>query len=112
MTTTSEAAHVRWLLSEKERLEGLIAEAKRARKLLTEINKMIALYGEVEPETAAITASVANIDGKFHCPECNTTFANKSAVGAHLRNKHSIFGGLSGRTRAARLTSRGKGKAA
>ncbi len=97
--TSSESAHVRWLLAEGKRLDAVIAEGKRARKLKTEINKMIALYGEEEPDAGDVVKAVVDDDGKVHCPECNKGLSSKAAVGAHLRTQHGIKGGLSGQKR-------------
>ena len=74
MATSSETAHVRWLLTEKTRLDRLIAGAaerrkkiiedtKRHRKMRTEINKMIALYGEIDVDGEAV--EIADINGRI-----------------------------------------------
>jgi hypothetical protein len=99
MPSSTESAHIRWLLAESKRLDAVITEGKRARKLKTEINKMIALYGEAEPEAGDVVNAVPNAEGKFHCPECNVALSSKPSVGAHLRRTHGIKGGLSGRLR-------------
>lgn len=128
MPSKGETAHVQWLLGEKVRLDKLIdgaaerkrkidEDTKRHRKMRTEVNKMIALYGEVDVVTDATT--VAEINGRLICPqdECAETFTTKARVGEHLRKAHGIYGGLSGKVRPDsvgqnRRTGRGKGKAA
>ncbi len=130
MPTASETAHVQWLLQEKKRLDKLISGAaerkkkidedtKRHRKMRTEVNKMIALYGEVD--VIEETNTVAEINGRLVCPQdgCIETRTTKARIGEHLRKDHGIFGGLSGKPRPdtaerfkGRPVGRGKGKAA
>jgi uncharacterized C2H2 Zn-finger protein len=126
MPSPSETAHVQWLLNEKVRLDKLISGAaarkkkidedtKRHRKMRTEVNKMIALYGEVDANEDS--EAVATIEGRTKCPHCPETFTNNARVGEHMRKAHGIYGGLSGKVRpevAARFSKpkSGKGKAA
>lgn len=124
MPSASETAHVQWLLKEKVRLDRIIAGAKdrkkkidedtkRHRKMRTEVNKMIALYGELDVDEH--TESVAEIEGRIPCPQpgCEVTRTSKARMGDHLRKQHNIWGGLSGKPREDRVgvsTRRGSGK--
>lgn len=108
----NQSAHVRWLLAESKRLDAVIAEGKRARKLKTEINKMIALYGEVEPGAQDVVNGVVDVDNRISCTECLETFTTKARVGQHLRKDHNVWGGLSGRQRPESRKSTRKVRAA
>ena len=71
------------LLQERERLLGVIEEAKTARIKLRQINSTIAMFGD--------TDNVTLLPDLVECDKCGKMLA-KRGMGIHRRRAHGIVG--------------------
>lgn len=72
------------LLRERERLQGVIDEAKTARFKLKQVNVLIALYGDGEATNGAAPVMA-------ECPKCGKE-VKAQGLGIHQRRTHGIQG--------------------
>ena len=79
--------NVQPLLEERERLTGILAEAKSARAKLNQINRLIAMYGD-QAKAYKHAKSVPTIHG-VKCPDCGKVFAGPHGVVMHRVKAHN-----------------------
>ena len=81
------------LLRERDRLNGIIAEAKTARSKLKQINVLIAMYGEAE-NVGLVTADAngrALSETPLACEVCGQTYASRSGLSNHVTRQHGTL---------------------
>lgn len=69
------------LLAERERLQGVVEEAKSAKTMIPIYNRLIAIYG---------ADTVVPIDGEYPCPRkgCGKTFSTAPGLAHHTTAMH------------------------
>jgi hypothetical protein len=78
------------LLRERDRLTGVIAEAKTARARLKQLNVLIAMYGDA-PNVALVTADAngrALSETALVCEVCGKSYASRSGLNNHVTRQH------------------------
>lgn len=88
------------LLRERDRLLGVMEEAKTARVKLRQVNVLIALYGD-----AANVEFVSNGHSELvTCPECGKQCRPGVGLGIHRQKAH----GVAGTARAKKVAKKAK----
>ena len=75
------------LIQERERLLGVIEEAKSAKAKLKQLNAVIAMYGD--EENISLLPDI-DLMANIPCPKCDRKFKNKMGLGGHLRKAHGV----------------------
>lgn len=74
------------LLRERDRLQAVIEEAKTARFKLTQVNKLIALYGD---DSTAATTNGKPAAESIYCGKCDAgPFKGNIGIGRHNTLMH------------------------
>ena len=77
------------LLRERDRLHGVLQEAKSARSKLKQVNVLIAMYGT--PEDVAATNGHAEPGPGDLCPECGAgPFKGYNGLAMHRLRLHGV----------------------
>ena len=86
------------LLRERDRLLGVMEEAKSARAKLRQVNVLIALYGDAAVSNGSPPGDLVA------CPECGKEVKPGIGLGIHQRKAHNIQGAA--RAKAAKKAAR------
>ena len=85
------------LMAEMEEQKQILARAKDARKVMRELNRMIAVLGGEEQEIPRLTVKPARpviepVDGQYACPECGSEYKAPQGLAGHRRRQHGVAG--------------------
>ena len=95
------------MLRERDRLMGVIKEAKVARAKITQLNKTIAMFSD-DNVTLLDDAKITRLPAKalksrytkVKCPKCRKEYLGPQGLGAHMRSAHGVKGKAKSTVRA------------
>lgn len=84
--------NVGFLIQERDRLLAVIEEAKSAKVLVKDLNRLITRYGAANITNGTITP--VSVPGDVPCdqPGCDRVFENRHGLAMHKRKAHGIAG--------------------